>query len=56
MNNKTDSIRVSISFKENIEEIELYNFLKSQSSLIGYSGYIKMLLKKEMEKLKNNSK
>lgn len=41
--------RYQISFKENIEELELMNFMLEQSKLIGISSYIKMLINKDMQ-------
>lgn len=41
--------RYQISFKENLQELELMNFMLEQSELIGISSYIKMLIKKDMQ-------
>lgn len=41
--------RYQISFKENIQELELMNFMLEQAELIGISSYIKMLIKKDMQ-------
>lgn len=41
--------RYQISFKENLQELELMNFMLEQSDLIGISSYIKMLIKKDMQ-------
>lgn len=44
--------RFQISFKENVQEIEIMNFMIEQSELIGISTYIKMLIKDDMNKKK----
>lgn len=41
--------RYQISFKENIQELELMNFMLNEAELIGISSYIKMLIKKDMQ-------
>lgn len=41
--------RFQISFKENVQEIELMNFMLEQSKLIGISTYIKILIEKDMQ-------
>lgn len=41
--------RFQISFKENIYEIELMNFMLEKSELIGISAYIKLLIAKDMK-------
>lgn len=45
--------RFQISFKENLQELELMNFMLEQSELIGISTYIKMLIRDDMSKKKN---
>lgn len=47
------SDRILISFKENETELELYNFLREQSKIIGASAYIKQIL---YEKMLNDKK
>ena len=41
--------RFQISFKENVQEIALMNFMLEQSKLIGISTYIKTLIEKDMK-------
>lgn len=41
--------RYQISFKENLQELELMNFMLQEAELIGISSYIKMLIKKDMQ-------
>ena len=45
--------RYQISFKENIQELELMNFMLEQSKIMGISTYIKMLIAKDMEIKRN---
>lgn len=40
--------RFQISFKENIQELELMNFMLEQSKLMGISTYIKLLIAEDM--------
>ena len=47
---KKDKILIHVSFKENITDIELYNWVCSKSSK---SGFIKDILRKEMQKEKS---
>ena len=42
--------RYQISFKENLQETELMNFMLEQSKLIGISSYIKLLIAEDMER------
>lgn len=41
--------RYQISFKENIQELELMNYMLKQAEIMGISTYIKMLIKRDME-------
>ena len=45
--------RFQISFKENIQELELMNFMLEESELIGISTYIKILIREDMLKKRN---
>lgn len=45
--------RFQISFKENIQEIELMNYMLEKSSIVGISSYIKTLIAEDMKKEKN---
>ena len=42
--------RYQISFKENLQEIELMNFMLEQSKLKGISSNIKLLIAEDMER------
>ena len=45
--------RYQISFKENIQELELMEHMLKQSEIMGISTYIKMLIRKDLEEYKN---
>ena len=47
-------VRLQISFKENVNDLEIYNYILEKSEIIGISAYIKSLVKSEMEKEKVN--
>ena len=48
---KKQSLKLSISFKENIRDLEIYNFLNETiKDEIGISTYIKMLKSEDMKK------
>ena len=48
---KKQSLKLSISFKENIRDLEIYNFLNNViKDEIGISTYIKMLISEDMKK------
>ena len=52
---KKQSLKLSISFKENIRDLEIYNFLiDTIKDEMGISTYIKMLISEDMKK--RNSK
>lgn len=44
--------RYQISFKENIQELELMNYMLEKSKIMGISTYIKMLISEDMKKSK----
>ena len=48
--------RFQISFKENMQEIELMNHMLKKSSIIGISSYIKTLIAEDMKKEKKLEK
>lgn len=41
--------RFQISFKENIQEIEIMNYMLKKAEIMGISTYVKMLIQKDME-------
>lgn len=47
------NLRITVSFKNNSEEFEIYQWLMNKSAK---AGYIKDLLKREMEKEIKNGK
>jgi len=59
-NNKSKSairedLRINVSFKSlDVDEVELYNWIKAKSKGIGPSGFIKMHLFELMSKDKRN--
>lgn len=44
--------RYQISFKENVQEIELMNYMLEKASIVGISSYIKTLIAKDMKENK----
>lgn len=48
--------RYQISFKENVQEIELMNYMLEKSSIVGISSYIKTLIAEDMHKNKQENK
>lgn len=50
MAKKSEEIRIPISFKKTVEEIAIYDYIKKESSIMGQSNYIKLLVKEEMKK------
>ena len=49
---RKQSLKLQVSFKENVRDLELYNFLINEiKDSIGISTYIKMLIAEDM---KNN--
>ena len=51
---KKQSLKIQVSFKENIQDLEIYNHILDQSKVMGISSYIKMLISEDMKK--RNSK
>lgn len=47
--------RYQISFKENIQELEIMNYMLDKSSIMGISTYIKTLILEDMKKNKKNN-
>lgn len=47
------AVKVTLSFKDNIDDITLYKYLEEKGKVVGKSGYIKTLLKEAMDKEKN---
>ena len=52
---KKQSLRVQISFKEKVDELEIYNWIEENSKIIGVSAFIKSVLKEAMEREKINT-
>ena len=49
------AIKVTLSFKDNVDDVLLYNFLEDQAKIIGKSAYIKSLLKEKLEQEQEKS-
>ena len=48
---RKQSLKVQVSFKENVRDLAIYNFLLDQiKDTIGISTYIKMLIVEDMKK------
>ena len=48
---RKQSLKLQVSFKETVRDLEIYNFLLGQiKDTIGISTYIKMLIVEAMEK------
>ncbi|MEG2195767.1 MAG: hypothetical protein RRY11_13315 [Terrisporobacter sp.] len=53
---KKQSLKLALSFKENIRDLEIYNFLTEEiKNEMGISTYIKMLIVEDMKKRKGLS-
>ena len=51
---RKQSLKLQVSFKETIRDLEIYNFLLDEiKAEIGISVYIKMLIAEDMKKRKN---
>lgn len=48
--NRSEEVRIPISFKKTPEELSIYNYIKEESKVIGQSTYIKILVMEEMKK------
>lgn len=47
---KNQNLTVTISFKNNLTDKMMYEWLEMKSEVVGKSGYIKKLIKLDMEK------
>lgn len=50
MSKKKQSLKLPVSFKENIRDVALYNHILEQKDTLGISTYIKMLVEEDMRK------
>lgn len=50
---KKQSLRIQISFKEKLDDLEIYNWVEENSKIIGVSAFIKSVLKKAMDQEKD---
>ena len=46
---KKENLTITVSFKNNITDKMMYEWLEMKSEVIGKSGYIKKLIKLDME-------
>ena len=51
---KKQSLRIQISFKEKMEDLEIYNWIEEKSKIMGVSAFIKTVLKEAMDKEKES--
>ena len=49
MTKKKQSLKLPVSFKENIIDLALYNYVLEQKDTLGISTYIKLLVEKDMK-------
>lgn len=47
---RKQSLKIPVSFKENIRDLAIYNYLVSIKNTFGISNYIKNLVEKDMRK------
>lgn len=50
MAKRKQSLKQPISFKENIRDLAIYNYLESIKNTLGKSNYVKMLIEEDMKK------
>lgn len=52
---RKQSLKLQVSFKENIRDLEIYNFLVEEiKDTIGISTYVKLLIEEDIKKRKVN--
>lgn len=49
MTKRKQSLKLPVSFKENIRDLALYNYILEQKETLGISTYIKLLVEKDMK-------
>lgn len=49
MTKRKQSLKQPISFKENIRDLTIYNYLLEIKDTLGISTYVKMLIEKDMK-------
>lgn len=50
MTKRKQSLKQPISFKENVRDLAIYNYLLSIKNTLGRSNYVKMLIEEDMRK------
>lgn len=48
--NRSEEVRIPISFKKTPEELSIYNYIKENCGMAGQSNYIKQLVMEEMKR------
>lgn len=48
MKTKKQSLKLAVSFKENVRDLEIYNYVLNYKDTIGTSTFFKILVEKEM--------
>ncbi|MEF9992054.1 MAG: hypothetical protein RRZ84_07165 [Romboutsia sp.] len=48
MTKRKQSLKLPVSFKENIRDLALYNYTLEQKDTLGISTYVKLLIEKDM--------
>ena len=49
MTKRKQSLKQPISFKENVRDLTIYNYLLEMKDTLGISTYVKMLIEKDMK-------
>ena len=49
MTKRKQSLKLPISFKENLRDLALYNYLLEQKDTLGISSYVNLLIEKDMK-------
>ncbi|CEN81012.1 Uncharacterised protein [[Clostridium] sordellii] len=49
MTKRKQSLKQPISFKENVRDLTIYNYLLEIKDTLGISTYVKMLIEKDMK-------
>lgn len=47
---RSEEVRIPVSFKKTSEELSIYNYIKDNSTMIGQSAFIKQLVMEEMKR------
>ncbi|WP_155484864.1 hypothetical protein [Paraclostridium sordellii] len=47
---RSEEVRIPVSFKKTPEELSIYNYIKDNATMIGQSAFIKQLVMEEMKR------